>query len=409
MQKLKLTKKYETYSEHKKSDVQWLGQIPSTWNVGKVKQIFNLSKKKVHKIEGLNILSLTQQGIKIRDISNNEGQIAATYEGYKKVELGDIVLNPMDLLSGFVDSAKTDGIISPAYSVLSKKDEKTNSQFYDYYFRKHYLERIFFPHGVGVSVDHRWTLRDDVLMNFPLIELSQQEQDKAVEYLDEKTALIDKIIEKKKKQIELLHEERAAVINNLVVNVKGSVEKLKYLSPQRSTKLTTTLDRLKYIGLEHVQSMTGRLNDGVTAVEPESSVNVFKSGDILFGKLRPYLAKVIVPDFDGVSSGEFLVLMPDKTKIYSKFLFYRLICSSFIKSVNDSTYGTKMPRANWQFIGNQAITFPKISEQKRISVFLDEQTSKSDRTVLLIHNSIRLLEEFKSSLISNVVTGKVKV
>ena len=137
MQTLKLTKKYEHYPEYKDSGVEWLGMIPKDWELAKVKEVFNLIKEKSFDNSEADVLSLTLSGIKKRNISNNEGQIASSYEGYRHIYKGDIVLNPMDLLRGFVDASKYEGIISPAYSTLRKKDFDTNSQFYNYFFQNH--------------------------------------------------------------------------------------------------------------------------------------------------------------------------------------------------------------------------------------------------------------------------------
>ena len=232
MQTLKLTKKYEKYSEYKDSGVEWLGKIPREWRVGKVKEVFDLLKQKSFNNSESEVLSLTLNGIKIRDISNNEGQIAASYEGYRKIKKGDIVLNPMDLIRGFVDASKYEGIISPAYSTLRKKDNKINSQYYNYFFQKHYFEGIFYPFGNGVSVDHRWTLKDDTLINFPILGIPFEQQIKIANYLDEKTSSIDQIIKKKQKLIELLREKRTAIIANEVVKKskeKWKTEKIKHL------------------------------------------------------------------------------------------------------------------------------------------------------------------------------------
>ena len=409
MKTLKLTKKYETYPEYKDSGVEWLGKIPEDWKVGKVKETFNLVKERSFNNSESEVLSLTLQGIKVRDVSNNEGQIASSYEGYRKIYKGDIVLNPMDLVRGFVDSSKLEGIISPAYSTLRKKDIEINSDFYGYFFQKHYFEGIFYPFGNGVSVDHRWTLKDDTLINFPLIVIPKDQQQKIATYLDEKTSLIDQTISKKQKLIELLREKRTAVINRSVMDFEGKKEKLKYLAPQRNKKLDIAPADERYIGLEHIESGTGKLLESGETTQPESSVDVFKNGDVLFGKLRPYLAKVYSPEFDGVCSGEFLTLIPKQEKILSKFLFYKLISKDFIKVVDDSTYGTKMPRANWQFIGNQVIKYPSLQIQQDIIKKLDLQNELFSRVVQQVEKSIELLQEFKSSLISNVVTGKIRV
>lgn len=409
MQKLKLTKKYQKYPEYKDSGVEWIGKVPRGWRIGKTKEVFNLLKEKSFNNSESEVLSLTLNGIKVRDISNNEGQIAASYEGYRKIIKGDIVLNPMDLIRGFVDASRFEGIISPAYSTLRKKNKDTDSQFYNYFFQKHYFEGIFHPFGNGVSMDHRWTLKDNTLINFPIVVLPKVEQEKIANYLNQKLSSVDQIIEKKQKMIELLKEKRIADINYVVSNLDGNTEKLKYIAPERKLKVDVVPSNLKYIGLENVESLTGKIMESNEKIEPESSVNAFFEDDVLFGKLRPYLAKVLAVDFDGVCSGEFLTLIPNKKKIIPKFLSYKLISKDFIKLVNDSTYGTKMPRANWQFIGNQIVTYPSLDTQTKIVENLDSKIKTFEKVIVAVEQSIERLHEFKSSLISSVVTGKIKI
>ena len=112
------------------SGVEWIGEIPDNWDVRKVKQCFYISKEQAHE-ENPTILSLARAGVKVRDISNNEGQLAASYDNYNPVMPGDLLLNPMDLYSGANCSlSEVSGVISPAYINLKKKVE-LNPKFYD--------------------------------------------------------------------------------------------------------------------------------------------------------------------------------------------------------------------------------------------------------------------------------------
>lgn len=103
-----------------------------------------------------------------------------------------------------------------------------------------------------------------------------------------------------------------------------------------------------------------------------------------------------------------MVLRPS-VQIDSKFLYYRVLSNDFIRVIDGSTYGTKMPRASWDFIGNLFIPYPSIEEQRRIVDFLDRKTAQIDAQVTREQKSIELLKEFRTSLISEVVTGKIDV
>jgi len=122
----------------------------------------------------------------------------------------------------------------------------------------------------------------------------------------------------------------------------------------------------------------------------------FGPADVLFGKLRPYLAKVHLADHEGICSGELLVLRP--LLLEARFLHYFLLMGDLISAVDASTYGSKMPRANWQFIGNLPVLIPAISEQSLIADFLDRETARIDGLVGDYRQLIKLLNEEVTSL-----------
>ena len=155
-----------------------------------------------------------------------------------------------------------------------------------------------------------------------------------------------------------------------------------------------------YIGLENIESWTGQYNS-VEEFE-DTSANLFSPGMVLFGKLRPYLAKSIKVDFWGRCSSELLTL--DLKKIVSCFLHYLLLMKGFISEVNSSTYGVKMPRASWEFIGNMFMAIPPESEQQAIANFLDQKTSELDGLIADKEKLVTLLQEYRQSIISEAVT-----
>ena len=164
-----------------------------------------------------------------------------------------------------------------------------------------------------------------------------------------------------------------------------------------------------YVALEHVESWTGRLRHAGLDVSFDSQVKCFRSGDVLFGKLRPYLAKVTRPTSEGICVGEFLVLRPRHSNATAPYMEQLLRSKPIIDAVNSSTFGAKMPRADWQFMGGMAIALPPLPEQAAIVRFLDHADRRIRRYIRAQQKLIALLEEQKQALIHQAVTGQIDV
>jgi len=186
------------------------------------------------------------------------------------------------------------------------------------------------------------------------------------------------------------------------------VRPLKYIAPLITDRIDGIALEIPYVGLEHIESRTGKM---VRAAEYGPSVEQvaegldtrFRSGDVLFGKLRPYLAKVLLSSFDGRCSSEFLVLRSGG-EISPAFLGYQLLSPGFIAWINAMTYGTKMPRASPDQVMSMPITIPDADEQSAISAFLDRETAKIDALIEKKEGLIELLQEKRSALIAQAVT-----
>lgn len=159
-----------------------------------------------------------------------------------------------------------------------------------------------------------------------------------------------------------------------------------------------------HVALEHVESWTGRLRDGVPDATFDSQVKSFRANDVLFGKLRPYLAKVVRPNRDGVCVGEFFVLRPRDLKVSAPYLEHLLRSKPIIDAINSSTFGAKMPRADWQFVGSMRLSFPSLLDQSAIVRFLEDAERRIRRFVRVKQKLIKLLEEQKQAIINQAVT-----
>ena len=171
-----------------------------------------------------------------------------------------------------------------------------------------------------------------------------------------------------------------------------------------STKRPTEEEQeaLPYIANEDIASWTGKLL--IEEPKPsEANSRTFQEGDVLFNKLRPYLAKVYHATFDGVSSGELLCLRPSHVA-EPRFLFYVLVSNGFIDTINAETFGAKMPRADWETVGHQPLPLPPLDTQRRIARFLDEKTARIDGLIEKKRELLDRLTEKRQALIHAAVT-----
>ena len=159
-----------------------------------------------------------------------------------------------------------------------------------------------------------------------------------------------------------------------------------------------------YLALEHVESWTGRLRPSAPDATFDSQVKRFRADDVLFGKLRPYLAKITRPEQDGVCVGEFLVLRPQTPDLASRYLEHLLRSKPVIDAINSSTFGAKMPRADWQFVGNMTVALPPLPEQRAIARYLDHVDRRIRRVIHAKQKLIALLDEQKQAVIHQAVT-----
>ena len=159
-----------------------------------------------------------------------------------------------------------------------------------------------------------------------------------------------------------------------------------------------------YVALENIASWTGRARPQQGRNLFSGQVKRFCPDDVLFGKLRPYLAKVTRLQSGGVCVGELFVLRPRDASIRSDFLEQQLRAKHTIDVVNSSTFGAKMPRADWQFLGNLPLIFPPVAEQATIVRFLDWTNGRLDRAIWAKRKVISLLIEQKHAIIHRAVT-----
>lgn len=387
--------------------------IPESWGVERLRFLFQESKERNGLEPVGEMLSVSEyRGVIPRDYeSDDQKRTDEELENYRVVRPGQLAVNSMWLNHLGLGVSDHLGYVSPAYNVYDISP-RLDRRFIHHLMRSNYYLKIYLRYLYGIR-PNSFQIKSNDWASIPIIVPDLPTQRAIANFLDRETARIDLLIEKKQRLVALLGEKRSAIVNAAVTDqagfegVDGVRLQLRRVVTLRNAKTQFDESFRPYIGLEHIASWTGEIMDSDNA-EPEGLVAHFSKGDILFGKLRPYLAKIASPDFKGVCSTEVLVIRPEK-RIEGRFLHYTLASSGFIDRVNAATYGAKMPRANWENIGTEIIWVPDHSTQLAIADFLDRETARIEKIQEATQQSIDRLKEYRSALITAAVTGQINV
>ncbi len=415
--------KYEKYLNTIDSGLEWLGQIPAHWNVQYSKWLFSERNKKA--LPSDEMLTASQkygvipQKLFMELEQQKVVQVLKGHDILKRVEQDDFVIS-MRSFQGGIEYCPYTGAVSSAYVPLEPQGNISRT-YYKYLFKsKPYIQALQTTTNL---VRDGQALRYN---NFIQVRLPVPQIDEANNiglFLDHETAKIDTLIEKQQQLIELLKEKRQAVISHAVtkglnpdapmkdsgVEWLGEVpehwecKKLKHIATMKTEKSNNSEN---VIALENIESWSGKHIKTNSIFDGDGYS--FSKNDILFNKLRPYLAKVFLCKTNGIAIGDLLVFEPHKN-LNSKFAFYLMISPDFIKEVDSSTYGSKMPRASVDFIKEMPFLLPPAQEQIDIATFIERVTDKFNQLEIKAKNAIELMQERRTALISAAVTGKIDV
>ena len=415
------------YPEYKDSGTSWLGKVPESWEIRRIKTLFQESEDRKEQ-RPMELLSLTRsRGLIPQSENSSPTLLAEDLSRYKVCRPTDVVMNRMQAWSGMFAVPPHEGVVSPDYSVFTPTT-CCELGFFEHLFKIPILVEQFAKASKGIGTGFNRLYSEDfgsITVGVPPLD----QQNAIVRYLDDADQRIRAYVSAKERLIALLEEMKQAVIHQAVTrgldpNVKLKPSGVEWLGdvPEH-----WDVDRLKthvanindstrerkgnepYITLEHVESWTGKIHDAGDEISFDSQVKRFQAGDVLFGKLRPYLAKVTAPNKGGVCVGEFLVLRTNQSKMASDYLELLMRSKPVIDTINASTFGAKMPRADWDFIGSLEQPIPPISEQVTILEHLDRVTSHIDAATNRARRQVELMGEYRTKLIADVVTGKINV
>lgn len=412
----------------KDSGVEWIGVIPNLWHIKKVKYLFEIVKR-IAGSEGFDILSVTQKGLKIKDISSGEGQIAENYSNYQFVYPNDFVMNHMDLLTGWVDVSQLFGVTSPDYRVFRLLDrELHNIGYFKYVMQNCYLNRIFYSLGQGVSSMGRWRLQTFVFNNFDIPIPPLTEQRAIANYLDTKCAEIDALMEDIRAEISTLEEYKKSAITEAVtkglnpdVKMKDSgvpwvgkcpehwhLQKGKYILKLLQKPVLESDGVITCFRDGEVTLRSKRREEGFTIAEKEHGYQGVDIGDLVVHGMDGFAGAIGISDSRGKASPVLNVLDTEQDKLFVMF-YLRSMAYGNIFLAMATGIRVRSCDLRWNKLAELRYPVPPLQEQREISRYLVSKCAEIDSTISDKREQLSVLEEYKKSLIYEYVTGKKEV
>lgn len=424
--------------EMKNSGVEWIGNIPSEWNLIRFKDKYQNLKE----IAGSNSskyerLALTMQGVIKRSKDDDNGLQPKEFSGYQILRKGDFIFKMIDLQNvstSRVGLSDYTGLVSPAYIKFTPKENDNSNKFIYYFLMSMYYNKVFNSLG-GDGVRSALNANDMANLRIPFPDLKTQ--DKIVSLVDNCTENINCLISNQEQQIEKLKQYKQSLITEVVtkglnpdVPMKDSgVEWIgmipKHWIVKRTKFVANALEKGKGITKEEVISdgdiqcvrygeIYTKYNQGFTECVSKTNLEIiqphqfFEHGNILFagtGELVEEIGKNVVylGNEKCLAGGDIIVMKHNQNPA---FLNYAL---NSIYSQKQKSYGKaklKVVHISADNIGNVKIALPPLDEQQQIATYLDDKCAKIDRLIAIKQEKIDKLNDYKKSLIYEYVTGK---
>ena len=429
------------YEKYKNSGIDWIGEIPEHWEVRKSKYTYKEIKEFSKEGKEL-LLSVSEYyGVaprknKIKENFNLTN--AESLAGHKICKKNDLVMNIMLAWKRGLGVSKWDGIVSPAYSVFRGRSNKIAPFFSHYLLRTDIYTSEFKRNSTGI-IDSRLRLYPDSFDQISILLPPLSEQRQIADFLDKKTALIDSFISKKKRLIKLFNKQKKGIITKAVTKginpnakMKNSgvewigeipehweVRKLKYLLSDKlkyGANESAELDDInlpRYIRITDFSNNGKLRNDTFKSLNLEIAKNYFlEKGDILFARSGATVGKTF--KFDGNSktacfAGYLIKATPKKQLILSDFIYNytkSFLYDTWKVSIFSQSTIQNISAEKYAFL---SIAFPSLSEQTKIVEYIETKLLKIDNVISKTEKEIELMKKYRKALISEVVTGKIKV
>lgn len=401
-------KRYERYKD---SGIKWLGEIPEHWESTRIVNLLSLKTERGFANEELLSVYLDKGVIKNSDSDGKQvHKPSEDLNAYQLVEIGDFVMNNQQCWRGSVGVSQYRGIISPAYHIFKLSDCLLR-HYANYLLRDYTMVTQYLIASKGVGSIQR-------ILSFPWFKNSlciippKSEQKQIVHFLDERLALIDKYVKDKEREVELLKELKNAEINRAVTKSLNNSEwksyKIKRLFNERSEKDHPNEPVLCATQSSGVIPQSMYDNRVVVVNKGFENLKFVRVGDFVIS-LRSFQGGIEYAYYQGIISAAYTILEPvDKNN--SEYFKYLLKCHSFIQLLQTCVTGIREGQnINYEVLSRKIIQIPPLSEQQAIVAYIQQMEERINKAITGIEREIELVKEYKTRLVSDVVTGKVDV
>ncbi|MDU8923643.1 restriction endonuclease subunit S [Pasteurellaceae bacterium LIM206] len=420
---------FKPYSEYQPSGVEWLGDVPSHWEVKRFSHIFSEKKRKNMGLKETNVLSLSYGNIREKDINSEKGLLPETFETYQIVEPDDLIFRFTDLqndkrsLRSAISRYK--GIITSAY--ICVKNNNGNAHYFNYLFRDYDLKKVFYSMGNGM----RQSLKIDELNLLPVAFPPLPEQTQIANFLDKQTACIDSLIAKQEQLITLLEEQKKSIISYAVtkgiepnremkesgVEWLGKVPshwemiKTKYIFNQRKENALFNDEVITAFRDGQVTLRKNRRVDGFTNALKEYGYQHIYKGDLVIHEMDAFAGAIGVSEENGKSTPVYTVLYPKKDNVNNQFYAYFFRTMALNGYISSLAKGIRVRSTDfrWSDSKNVHLVAPPLDEQDRIVAYIQTEQDKINQLIEKQKALINALKTYRTSLISYAVTGKIDV
>ncbi len=428
------------YATYKPTGIAWLPQIPEQWHTQRIKTLFRLRDERSYKpLSDVNLISVyAKMGVlQHKDIEHTTGNRAHNADGYKIVYPNDIIVNILLCWMGAIGHSEYQGVTSPAYDVYTPIIS-LNSKYYSYLFRTPLFSQQCYRVGKGIMA-MRWRTYSPQFSNIPVPRPPHDEQDQIVRFLDWKVSGINKLIQMRKNQIKKLEELKIIIIAKTILHGFSETAPIKYsglsfIGNIRSNRQISLVKKEYSVVLGKMLDLTskqGTLENYLCATnikwtgvktniqkqmffsEQEKQQYKLQDGDLLVmeGGMAGTACIYHNEFYPCYIQNSVLRCRPLKNmlKVKNKFLYYWiffLFHSGYIDSICSKA---TIKHYTKEKLSNTPLILVDELEQQSIVTYLDGKCDTINQDIVLKKKNIELLQELKTRLISDVVTGKIDV
>ena len=420
---------FETYSSYKDSGIDWLGSIPSEWDLLPAMRFIQESKIKNEGMIEDQVLSLSYGNIVKKSSEQLTGLVPESFETYQIVEKGDIIIRGTDLQNDKTSLrtglSKYRGIITSAYLNLRHK-EGVSPKYLHYFFHSMDISKSLYKFGSGLR--QNLSFEDFKRMQIP--DLEKVQQTAIANFLDDKTEKVDRAIAIKKAQIARLQERKQILIQNAVIGGLDPTVLMKdsgidwigevpaHWEVKSSRYMFRSVKRFDRLGDEIKFSVTqnrgiiptSEMREASTQSESFDAFQLCHTDDLVLNKYKAHLGVFWRAPDNGIITNNYTVFKPLKgvDSSYFELLYHTPVYKSIFWTLVYGVTEGMMPLYNSKFYSMKSLQ-PPLDEQREIIAYVEAQSIGFQAALESVLSQIRSLKEYRASLINAAVTGKIKV